>query len=218
MESDLQKRLDEALLLLEQQRKETSLQSFKVAELSRRLLETEKNLADEHRKLEETRIELSKALSSLAEHKSIDEKLGEFDKELKKVETMKRNYEKRISELESRLGDAKKRLGEADDRELGESIDMLEAQRQRALTIKRNELNRMKREAQANRIKAPTPPPLSATEPEPTPEPSPLLSDKISGTPAETANKVSAYLNSLSHNKKRARRADDDWLSDLPDL
>ena len=129
VQDNLQKRLDEALELLEQQRKATAIQTFRGAELSRQLTEIDKRLADEHRELEETRLKLTKALDSLAEHKSVDEKLAEFEKELSKVEDLKRGYEKRITELEARLGDARKRLAVADDSELVEPIDMLDTRR-----------------------------------------------------------------------------------------
>lgn len=229
VETDLQQRLDEAMLLLEQQRKETSLQSFRVAELSRRLAETEKRLTDEHRVHEETKLKLTKALDSLAEHKSVDEKLEEFNTELKKVEDMKRSYEKRISQLESRLADARKRLGEADDREMADSIDMLEEARQQALRRKHRELKEI------SPFKAPQQPTqlqnntasLKATSPkegvlfqeEPIPASaftSPISDDKISGKPAEAAKKVSDYLNALQ--SKRAGRRRDDWLSEPPEL
>ena len=140
IETDLQQRLDEALSLLEQQRKETSVQSFRVSELSRRVADTEKRLTDEHSAHAATKLGLKKALDSLAEHKSVDEKLAEFNNELKKVEEMKRGYEKRITQLESRLADARKRLGEADDREMADSIDMQEATRRQALRRKRREM------------------------------------------------------------------------------
>ncbi len=133
IESDLKLRLDEALNLLEQQRKETSLQTFQASEFSRRLAEIEKRLIDEHRELEDTKHELTKARDLIDEHKTVDEKLMEFDRQLAKIEDMKRNYEKRIATLKSRLADARKRLAVADNNELEEKIDMSAADRIRAM-------------------------------------------------------------------------------------
>ncbi|MDE6336713.1 MAG: hypothetical protein K2J63_13425 [Muribaculaceae bacterium] len=206
MENDLQKRLDETIKLLDRQRKEASIQTFRAAELSRQLADTEKRLTEQHRELEETKLQLMKAMDSLAEHKSIDEKLREFDRELSKVEAMKRGYEKRISELEARLADARKRLAEADDNELVEPIDMLEAARQRALVRKRMELNDQK-PVVAPPSATPTPAPFVPVEEEIRPEiPEPLQE------PPKTA---AAYLAGI---EKKANRADDDWLSELPDF
>lgn len=47
--------------------------------------------------------ELADARDELALHKSVDEKLAEFDRELEKVEKMKRGYEKKIAFLEDLL-------------------------------------------------------------------------------------------------------------------
>lgn len=137
IESDLKSRLDETLKLLEQQRKETSIQTFQASEFSRRLAEIEKRLIDEHRELEDTKHELTKARDLIDEHKTVDEKLMEFDHQLAKIEDMKRNYEKRIASLKSRLADARKRLAVVDNNELEEKIDMSAADRIRAMYQKK---------------------------------------------------------------------------------
>ncbi|MBD5265322.1 MAG: hypothetical protein HDS48_07360 [Bacteroides sp.] len=260
-EADLRQRLDETLEMLEKQRKETSIQSFKVSELLRLLTDTDKRLADEHRELEETRLKLTKALDSLAEHKSVDEKLAEFNKELSKVEDLKRRYEKRITELEARLGDARKRLAVADDSELVEPIDMADTRRFPAGPPKLRPNGSSPRFISPNNRRVPhhsqgyrgsfitryeeapriTHPesddssrsaqPASSTASEqsksavnPADVTRPYYEEKdtttIEGTPAETSEKVAAYLKSLQKNtpKKRAGRSDDDWLSELPDL
>ena len=206
MENDLQKRLDETIKLLDRQRKEASIQTFRAAELSRQLADTEKRLTEQHRELEETKLQLTKAMDSLAEHKSIDEKLREFDRELSKVEAMKRGYEKRISELEARLADARKRLAVADDNELVEPMDMLEAARQRALIRKKLEINSQK--------------PVIAP-PTDTPAPVPFIPDsevirpEIPEPIPDSPKTAASYLAEI---EKKANRADDDWLSELPDF
>lgn len=206
MENDLQKRLDETIQLLDRQRKESSIQTFRAAELSRQLADAEKRLTEQHRELEETKLQLMKAMDSLAEHKSIDEKLREFDRELSKVEAMKRGYEKRIAELEARLADARKRLAEVDDNELAEPIDMLEAARQRALIRKKMELNRQK-PVVTPPVDHQSPAPVIPDDEEIRPEiPEPLQD------PPKTA---SAYLADI---EKKANRPYDDWLSELPDF
>ena len=53
--------------------------------------------------------ELESAREELSLHKSVDEKLAEFDKELEKVERMKRGYEKKIAFLEDLLRRERKR-------------------------------------------------------------------------------------------------------------
>ncbi len=252
VENDLQNRLDETLALLERQSKETSIQTFKVAELSRRLTETDKHLADEHRELEETRLKLTKALDALAEQKSVDEKLAEFEKELSKVEALKRGYEKRINELEARLGDARKRLAVADDTELIEPINMATPRRfqtpppklrpngysarpnssgqQRpssgqshptTFVPKRNNSteepqgNSTEKSAHSEARGGYSIPQIPEAKANASSYISPLSNDKISGTPEETAKKVSDYLNVLH---KNGTGHSDDWLSEPPSL
>lgn len=200
-EEDLKKRLDEALALLEQQRKETALQTFRTSELSRRLAETEKRLTDEHRDLEETRHELVKARDLLEEHKTVDEKLMEFDRQLSKIEALKRSYEKRIAELQSRLADARKRLAEADDNELVEKIDMSAADRIRALYCR----------------------PVSKRKPEPKPDmtlrPDPAPENNPDNKPDnKTDDKGADIAKEVAVPKKKAKRPYDDWLTELPDF
>lgn len=132
-ENDLQQRLDEALSLLEKESKESASLSLRVAELTQSLAEAERHLADELRKNEDTKLRLREALDSLDAYKSIDDKMADFNQELKKVETVKRGYEKRITELEARLAAARKRLGEADDKEMLESIDMIDGSRRQSI-------------------------------------------------------------------------------------
>lgn len=250
VENDLQTRLDDALQLLEKQRKETSIQTFQAAELSRQLAETEKELTARHHEHEETRLQLMRALDSLAEHKSVDEKLREFDKELSKVEGMKRSYEKRITELESRLASARKRLSQADDNELVEPIDMTDTRRfpvgpsksrnnamaPRPVTAHQaiprpSFINRSSSSPDNNPSTPVSSHPDAATSPDARisseqsenaqPSNENREAEKIEGTPVETAQKVAAYLNSLQSKdarKKRAGRAYDDWLSELPEL
>ncbi len=124
MQDDLSKRLEEALEMLEKQRKECARITMDNVEMSRRLSECEFELSRTRSELATTKRKLAEAEDQLAEHKSVDEKIAEFNKELTKAEAMKHSYEKRIAELESRLGDAKSRLSQADDRELLDSIDM----------------------------------------------------------------------------------------------
>ncbi len=206
METDMQKRLDELMDLLERQRKETSVQTFRAAEFSRQLADAEKRLTEQHRELEETKLQLAKAMDSLAEHKSIDEKLRDFDRQLSKVEAMKRAYEKRITELESRLAAARKRLGDIDDNELVEPIDMLEAARQRALIKKK-----MEREQQKAAIKKPaeevSPVPVIPDDEEMRPE-----------IPEPTQEPHTSAASYLAGTEKKANRSYDDWLSELPEF
>lgn len=206
MENDLQKRLDETIQLLDRQRKESSIQTFRAAELSRQLADAEKRITEQHRDLEETKLQLAKAMDSLAEHKSVDEKLREFDRELSKVEAMKRGYEKRIAELESRLVSARKRLADTDDNELVEPIDMLEAARQRALIRKK-----LEREEQKAAIPKPSEEPIPAPVIPEDEEIRPEIPESIQ-EPAVTAASF------LAGTEKKANRDYDDWLSELPDF
>lgn len=124
MQEDLSRRLAEALDMLEKQRKECARITMDNVEMSRRLSDCEFELSRTRSELTNVKRKLEEAQDRLAEHKSVDEKIAEFNKELSKAENMKHTYEKRIAELESRLGDAKSRLSRADDRELIDSIDM----------------------------------------------------------------------------------------------
>lgn len=117
MESDYERRLEEALALIEEQKKECARLTNEVSELSRRCVVSEASLA-------ETRRRLSAALDELADQKSVDSKIEEFNKMLVGVEDMKRNYEKRIRTLEARLRDEKKRSGRDDASDIIEPIDM----------------------------------------------------------------------------------------------
>lgn len=148
-ERQLEKRLAEALDLLETQRKECARLTIDNASMSRRLAECEFELSRTRSDLGQTRLKLEDANNQLAEHKSVDEKLAEFNLQLSKTEELKRSYDKRIAELESRLADAKLRLKEADDRELLDSIDMHAPARP---VFQPQKVTR--------KISAPTPPPL----------------------------------------------------------
>lgn len=225
-EEELQSRLSETLNLLEQQRKETAMQTLRASDMSRQLGEAEQKLTDRYRELEETRIQLSKALDSLAEHKSVDEKLREFDRELEKVEQMKRGYEKRIAELQARLANAHKRLGDADSDELAEPIDMLEATRQQALIRKKMELKNARpvpkakpAENTANPSAAKAAEALEAHS-----DPAAALADALSAArpkfTADTANPPEPPKTSISQptDTRKANRRYDDWLSELPDF
>ena len=116
-EMNLDNKLKEALEFADRQRTECQRLTVDMAEMSRRLLQVESELAS-------TRAELSKARAILDEQESVDIKLAEFNRMLSKVEDMKRSYEKRISTLEARLRDARARLGKEDNYDLFESIDM----------------------------------------------------------------------------------------------
>ncbi len=102
MQDDLSKRLEEALEMLEKQRKECARITMDNVEMSRRLSECEFELSRTRSELATTKRKLAEAEDQLAEHKSVDEKIAEFNKELTKAEAMKHSYEKRIAELESR--------------------------------------------------------------------------------------------------------------------
>lgn len=117
MENDYEKRLEEALALIGEQKKECARLTNEVSELSRRCVANEAALSD-------TRRRLSAALDELADHESVDKKIAEFNKMLEGVEEMKRNYEKRIRTLEARLRDEKKRSGRDDASDILEPIDM----------------------------------------------------------------------------------------------
>lgn len=117
MESDYERRLKEAIALIEEQKKECARLTNEVSELSRRCVESENSLAD-------TRRQLKAALDELADQKSVDSKIEEFNKMLEGVEDMKRNYEKRIRTLEARLRDEKKRSGREDSSDIIDTIDM----------------------------------------------------------------------------------------------
>ena len=117
MESDYEKRLEEALALIEEQKKECARLTNEVSELTRRCVASEASLA-------QTRQRLNAALDELADQKSIDSKIAEFNAMLEDVENMKRNYEKRIRTLEARLRDEKKRSGREDTSDIIEPIDM----------------------------------------------------------------------------------------------
>lgn len=114
---DLEKRLNETMELMENQRRECARLTSVMADMGERLLSREKELLT-------TRAELEKAREELEEQKSIDIKLGEFERMLTKVEVMKRDYEKRISTLEARLRDARAKLGSSDNYDLFEPINM----------------------------------------------------------------------------------------------
>ena len=116
-EMNLDNKLKEALEFADRQRTECQRLTVDMAEMSRRLLQVESELAS-------TRAELSKARAILDEQESVDIKLAEFNRMLSKVEDMKRSYEKRISTLEARLRDARARLAKEDNYDLFESIDM----------------------------------------------------------------------------------------------
>lgn len=117
IESDYERRLEESLALIEEQKKECARLTNEVGELSRRCVGSENSLAD-------TRRQLNDALREVDELRSVDQRLNEFDKMLEKVEDMKRNYERRIRTLESRLRDEKKRAQRDDSSDLIETIDM----------------------------------------------------------------------------------------------
>lgn len=117
MEADYEKRLAEALALIEEQKKECARLTNEVSELTRRCVVSEASLS-------ETRRRLNDALDELADHESVDAKIEEFNKMLEGVEEMKRSYEKRIRTLEARLRDEKKRSGREDASDIIEPIDM----------------------------------------------------------------------------------------------
>lgn len=115
---DLEKRLQETLDLLEEQRLEKVRISEEMTEMRHRLVAKE-------RELESVRIELDRVRQELDEQESVDQKLEEFEKMLSGVESMKRGYEKRISTLEARLRDATAKLGRNDNYDLVDTIDMM---------------------------------------------------------------------------------------------
>lgn len=115
MEIDYQKRLEEALALIEAQKMECARLTNKVSDLARRCLETEASLLETKRLLEDARRELK-------EQEVRDKELAEIEQTLSGFEEVKRNYERKIRNLESLLRDAKIKSRRADDEEL--LIDM----------------------------------------------------------------------------------------------
>lgn len=123
-EADLSAKLTEAVRQLDEQRRKEENLNVQNVELRRRLAAAENKLNEVQTNYESIRNELDNALINLNEHKSINEKMKEYEREKGQMEKMKHNYEKRIVELEARLADARLRLSEKEDNELIEPFDM----------------------------------------------------------------------------------------------
>lgn len=242
MQEDLSGRLAEALDMLEKQRKECARITMDNVEMSRHLSDCQFELSRTRSELTTVKRKLEEAEERLAEHRSVDEKIAEFEKDLSRTEAMKQAYEKRIAELESRLGDAKSRLSRADDRELIDSIDMTAKvhprYRRSSLTPARVAGSAPARPASARpdsapvRSGAPTPKPQETkTESEELFDPSdpatvisiPRTSPATSKTEAASRNssgkeELASKLPLRRNPKPTANSQDNDWLLTPPDF
>lgn len=109
-ENEFARRLRDAIGLIDSEKRERVRLEIENTRLRDALSEKTLALEASEKSLAESREELCKVEEELAEHKSVDEKIAEFDRELTKVEELKRSYEKRIAELETQLRRAEARL------------------------------------------------------------------------------------------------------------
>lgn len=108
MEVETEKR--EMVSGLEEKSRECLNLSEEMISLQSKLDERDRELAAMRGELGMVKDELAEAHEELALHKSVDEKLAEFDEQLKQVEDMKRGYEKKIAFLENLLKLTKAKL------------------------------------------------------------------------------------------------------------
>lgn len=110
---------------LEEKSRECLNLSEEMISLQSKLDERDRELAAMRGELGMVKDELAEAHEELALHKSVDEKLAEFDEQLKQVEDMKRGYEKKIAFLENllKLTKAKLRNEIADEMAIDEIAD-----------------------------------------------------------------------------------------------
>lgn len=103
-------RLRNAIVMLDAERRERVRLEIENASLRDALAEKTRVLELSEKRLAESQESLHHAEEELSEHKSVDEKLAEFDRELTKFEELKQDYERRIAQLKSRLHSAEQRL------------------------------------------------------------------------------------------------------------
>lgn len=192
MEADYEKRLEESLALIEEQKKECARLTNEVSELSRRCLESESLLA-------ETQRQLNVALNELADQESVDKKLEEFNRMLVGVEDMKRSYEKRIRTLEARLRDEKKRSGREDASDIIEPIDM---------KVKATPIYR----ATSSRVSATE----SVTPKSQIPSDEEVFTPLVEDFPDPRPSRIIISDNKPTVGSDGKRRDSDDWLLELP--